>query len=77
MSLTYHPDPAVNAEIMAEALEVERLDLSLGYEPRWWVCPDCGASHHRGHFQIIGIHRCMKCGYVGDGGTMHTNRPQS
>ena len=35
-------------------------------------CPECGASHGRGHFQVIGVHRCLGCGYVGDGGVMAT-----
>ena len=38
-----------------------------------WRCPDCGNGHKRGHFQTIGVHRCMGCGYVDDGGTMHTH----
>ena len=69
----YHLDPEINAEIMQEALESERLDLAAGYPPRWWWCPECGASHGRGHFQVIGIHRCLHCGYVGDGGVMDTH----
>ena len=72
--MTYHPDPAINAEVMGDALDAETADLAAGYLPRWWVCPECGASHQRGHFMSIGVHRCMGWGYVGDGGTMHTNR---
>jgi rubredoxin len=72
---TYHPDPAINAEIVAEILAAETFDLAAGYPPRWWVCPECEASHQRGHFMQIGSHRCLGCGYVGEGGTMHTNRP--
>jgi rubredoxin len=68
----YHPDPEINAEIIAESLESERIDLAAGYLPRFWRCPDCGAGHGRGHFQVIGVHRCLGCGYVGEGGTMHT-----
>ena len=72
----YHPDPEINAEVMREALESERIDLAAGYPPRWWYCPDCGHSHGRGHFQEIGVHRCLFCGYVGEGGTMHTHDPR-
>lgn len=71
----YHPDPAINAEIQADALDAEKADLAAGYPPRWWLCPSCGASHHRGHFMSIGVHRCLGCGYVGPGGRMHTNKP--
>lgn len=71
MSLTaYHPDPAINAEIRADAIETERADLAAGYPPRRWIC-ECGASHSRGHFGfIIGNHRCLRCGYAGTGGVM-------
>lgn len=73
MSLvTYHTDPEINAEVAAAALEVERIDLAAGYAPRGWTCPDCGASHKRGHFQVVGVHRCLGCGYLGDGGVMWT-----
>lgn len=70
----YHPDPEINAEIVAQALVAEQADLAAGYPPRWFRC-DCGAAHNRGHFQVIGVHRCMACGYVGTGGTTHINRP--
>lgn len=66
---TYHPDPEINAEVAAQALEAERLDLAAGYLPRRWIC-ECGASHERGHFMAIGVHRCLRCGYYGDGGIM-------
>jgi hypothetical protein len=66
---TYHPDPAINAEVAQEALESERADLATGYPPRRWQC-DCGAEHGRGHFMTIGVHRCFACGYVGTGGVM-------
>lgn len=66
---TYHPDATINAEVAADTLEAERADLEAGYPPRAWICP-CGASHSRGHFGSIGIHRCLACGYVGDGGVM-------
>jgi rubredoxin len=73
----YHPDPDVDASVRADALEAELFDLAAGYPARWWVCPTCGRSHNRGHFQgTIGVHRCLNCGYVGDGGTMHTNDPR-
>ena len=66
---TYHPDPTINAEVAADALAAEISDLSMGHPPRRWICP-CGASHSRGHFGAIGIHRCLKCGYVGPDGVM-------
>jgi hypothetical protein len=72
----YHPDPAINAEVEADALIAERFDLAHGYPPRWWVCPECGASHKRGHFMSIGVHRCLLCGYSGPRGRMHTNPPK-
>lgn len=67
--LQYHPDPVINAEVAAETLESEILDLQAGLDPRRWTCP-CGKSHQRGHFYSIGIHRCLSCGYVGPGGVM-------
>lgn len=73
--VVYHPDPEINAELIQQAVSVEVFDLSIGYAPRWWVCPDCAASHQRGWFQAVGVHRCLRCGYVGTQGTMHTNRP--
>jgi hypothetical protein len=66
---TYHPHPGINAEISADALEAERADLAAGYPPRRWQC-GCGASHGRGHFMTVGVHRCLRCGYVGTGGVM-------
>jgi len=68
-ALCYHPDPAINREVAEEALTAEKIDLSVGYPPRRWRC-DCGAEHGRGHFQVIGVHRCLRCGYVGPGGLM-------
>ena len=72
----YHPDPEINAEIIEAARQAEIIDLAAGYPPRFWRCPDCGAGHKRGHFQVIGVHRCLGCGYVGDGGTVHTHDGQ-
>lgn len=69
----YHPDPEINAEIILDALDAERADLAVGYAPRFWRCPDCGHGHARGHFQVVGVHRCLYCCYAGDGGTMHTH----
>jgi rubredoxin len=69
----YHPDPEINTEIIAAALAGEIADLAAGYPPKYWRCPDCGNGHKRGHFMTIGVHRCLGCGYVGDGGTMHTH----
>jgi rubredoxin len=72
---SYHPDPEINAELIQQANEAEAFDLSIGYPPRWWTCPECGVAHNRGHFQAIGQHRCLSCGYVGAGGVMRTNPP--
>jgi hypothetical protein len=69
MNAVYHPDPEINAEVAAEALESERVDLAVGYPPRRWLC-ECGAEHSRGHFMSIGVHRCLGCGYIGTGGVM-------
>jgi len=74
---TYHPDPEINAEVALDTLEAEIADLAAGYPPRWWTCPDCLAQHNRGHFGVIGNHRCLRCGYVGDGGVMHDEREPS
>lgn len=69
----YHPDPEINAEIIEQARINEIADLAAGYPPKFWRCPECGSGHKRGHFMVIGVHRCLRCGYVGDGGTMHTH----
>lgn len=74
---TYHPDTEINAVIEMEAAEAERIDMAAGYPPRWWMCPDCGNSHSRGHFAgVIGVHRCLKCGYAGRGGVMAETRAE-
>jgi len=65
--VAHHPDPAINAEIALDALDAEKTDLAAGYPPRRWQCPTCTATHGRGHFQTVGVHRCMGCGYVGTG----------
>lgn len=71
---------AVNADRPAE-VDVTILDFDVDGEPgadhRWWVCPQCSRSHRRGFFPLgyYGSHRCLNCGYVGDSGIMHTNRP--
>lgn len=65
----YHPDPEVNAEVIADALDAELADLAAGYPPRRWRCI-CGAEHSRGHFGAVGIHRCLTCGYTGPAGVM-------
>jgi hypothetical protein len=67
--IAYHSDPIINEEIIIESIASEALDLTIGYPPRRWTCP-CGASHSRGHFNAIGTHRCLRCGYVGSGGVM-------
>lgn len=69
MNIAYHPDPEINREVAAEVLGAEMADLAAGYPPRGWTC-ECGKSHLRGHFMTIGTHRCMGCGYVGEGGVM-------
>jgi hypothetical protein len=74
--INYHPDPAINEEVAQEALNAEVADLAAGMEPRRWTCP-CGASHDRGHFQTIGVHRCLRCGYVGSGGVMWDPQSES
>ena len=70
-TISYHPDPAINAEVTLDAIEGEKADLAAGYPPRRWTCA-CGASHGRGHFPpgTIGSHRCLACGYAGTGGVM-------
>jgi len=69
---TYHPNPTINAEVAAEAAEAERVNLAAGLPPAPWQCV-CGAVHRRGHFMSIGVHRCLKCGYVGAGGVLNTD----
>ena len=69
MTTAYHPDPEINAEVAADAIEAERTDLAAGYPPRRWRCV-CGTEHSRGHFGAIGVHRCLACGYVGTEGVM-------
>jgi hypothetical protein len=66
---TYHPDHEINEEVKREALAGEIFDLGSGMSPKRWRC-ECGAEHGRGHFGNIGAHRCLSCGYVGDGGVM-------
>lgn len=71
----YHPDPEINAEITAEMSEAEHFDLSAGLPARWWHCPECGASHQRGFLPVgTNSHRCLKCGYVGNGGVLLDQR---
>ena len=62
----YHPDPVIDAQVRAEALEGDMADLAAGYPARWWVCPQCGRPHQRGYFLAFGQHRCLNCGYVGE-----------
>lgn len=72
----YHPDPEINALVEQEAAESERADIAAGFPPRWWLCPECGATHNRGHFGVIGSHRCLRCGYVGGGGVMADSKQE-
>lgn len=74
MNVCYHPDPEINAEVAADALDAERADLEAGYPPRRWVCI-CGTEHSRGHFLTVGVHRCLACGYVGTEGVMLLDEP--
>lgn len=67
---TYHPDKEINTAIEQEMIKSERIDMAAGYPPRWWKCPECGSTHNRGHFLVLGRHRCLKCGYDGVGGVM-------
>lgn len=69
--IAYHPDPAVDAEVRAIAIETEKRDIEAGYVPRRWKCT-CGAQHGRGYFPpgAIGSHRCLHCGEVGYHGVM-------
>jgi len=71
--MEYHPDNDINQEVRSQILEAEIFDLSAGLPPRWWKCI-CGEIHNRGHFYSIGVHRCLKCGYVGDKGIMADNK---
>ena len=71
----YHPDPEINREVIADAIEAERADLAAGYPPRRWRCI-CGTVHSRGHFGAIGNHRCLACGYVGTEGVMFVDEGQ-
>jgi hypothetical protein len=68
-AICYHPDPAINRKVTADAIAAERADLAAGYTPRRWRCI-CGTEHSRGHFGVIGVHRCLACGYVGVEGVM-------
>lgn len=71
MTVSYHPDPEINAEVVRDAADAERSDVRSGYPPRRWMCPDCGASHERGFFPLgTDAHRCLRCGYLGVGGVL-------
>lgn len=72
----YHPDNEINAEVLQETTESELADLAAGYNPRWWECPQCSASHQRGYFGSAPNHRCLNCGYVGNRGVMTINRSE-
>ena len=74
---TYHPDPEINAGVVADAAEAERADLAAGYPPRRWRCPECSTEHSRGHVGAIGVHRCLSCGYTGPGGIMFVEGEES
>lgn len=67
--MAYHPDPEINAAVAEDRIAAEVADLAAGYPVSRWTC-DCGASHTRGWFPAEGSHRCLRCGYVGRGGTL-------
>lgn len=69
MTTRYHPDPAINAQVIADALGAECADLAAGYPQRIWHCVR-GAEHSRGHFEAIGVSRCLACGYIGTEGVL-------
>lgn len=73
----YHPDPQINAEVEAEAIEGECFDMAAGLPPSWWTCPECGKFHNRGFSGTVGNHRCLNCGYTGQGGVMTHKKPIS
>lgn len=56
----YHPDPDIDAEILAEAALGARADLSAGL--RCHCCPRCGWTHGRGWFDGVDTYRCLRCG---------------
>jgi ribosomal protein L37AE/L43A len=72
--IEYHPDPEINAQVARDTLAAEVADLNAGFPPRRWICPCCHAAHSRGHFMSVGVHRCLRCGYVGEGGVMVDER---
>ena len=69
----YHPDNDINESVKRDALVGELADLAAGLPPKRWRCV-CGVEHKRGHFGAIGVHRCLSCGYAGDGGIMLTEK---
>lgn len=66
--MSYHPYPAVNAEVGRDAAHGELKDLAARYSPRAWRCV-CGVQHGRGPLPT-GEHRCLACGYIGFEGVM-------
>jgi hypothetical protein len=72
----YHPDPEINAQVTEEANANERFDVAARLPPRWWICPECGASHTRGFIDGHSSHRCLRCGYGGGGGTFSDLSPK-
>jgi hypothetical protein len=67
---TYHPDPEINAVIALDAINAEVLDLRAGLPPRAWRCPSCESEHSRGPLTNGRQHRCLRCGYIGEGGRL-------
>jgi hypothetical protein len=65
----YHPDDEINEGVAQDAREGEAASLAVGLAPSPWEC-ECGAAHDRGHFGVIGNHRCLRCGYSGPGGRL-------
>jgi hypothetical protein len=63
----YHPDDEIDAGVTADAHEAEQANLAAGFLPSPWEC-ECGAAHARGPIEGGAVHRCLNCGYVGEGG---------
>ena len=58
----YHPDPVIDAEVLADAAEGARYDLSVGLPVT--CCPQCGRGHGRGFVDGVSSFRCLHCGDV-------------
>ena len=58
-----HPDPEMNAGILADLREAEDIDAAVarGQKAAWFYCA-CGASHDRGPLNGEDVYRCLRCG---------------